>query len=142
MKLTRTITAAAASLALLGTLGLSTTAGAAVTPVMDAHETGWAHTVRTPGDVEIGQGGSPYLAHLTWQHWDGTWAGATGRLYVQNPHCTPSYLCPYHSYNVKVWLHGVIRHRGSAVFSRMRWTYGGHVLRLWVGRGGLWDYRP
>lgn len=143
MKLALTITAAATSAALLGTLGLSTGASAAVTPVMDAHVTGWTHMVRTPASIEIGQGGAPFITRLTWQHWGGTWAGGTGKLYVQrNPNCTPSYLCPYATWNVKVWLHRVITHRGTAVFSRMRWTYGraGHVLRLGLTRHGLWNY--
>ena len=139
------ITAAAASAALLGTLALSPGASAAVTPVMDAHVTGWTHMARTPAGIEIGQGGAPFITRLTWQHWGADTADGTGKLYVQhNPRCEPSYLCRNDEYNVKVWLHRVITHRGSAVFSRMRWTYGraGHVWRLWVRRGGFWTYTP
>lgn len=135
------ITAATASAALAATLAL-TPASAAVTPVMDAHATGWAHMVRSPASITIGMGGAPGVVHLKWQHW-GTWAGGTGKLIIMhNPACTPTYQCRYDTYNVKVWLHRVITHRGAKVFTRMRWTYGraGHVLRLRVTRGGDWTY--
>ena len=38
-------------------LWLSPAAYAATAPVMDAHATGWSHMVRSPVDIEIGQGG-------------------------------------------------------------------------------------
>ena len=143
MKTRLTITAAAATATLLGTLGLSTGASAAVTPVMDAHDNGWSHMVRSPHMVNIGNGGAPFITRLTWQHWGGAGADGTGKLYVQhNPRCEPTYRCRNDVYNVRVWMHRVITHRGSEVFSRMRWTYGraGHVLRLRVTRIGDWDY--
>ena len=138
------ITAAATSAALLGTLGLSTGASAAVTPVMNAHDTpGWTHMVRSPASIYIGQGGSPFLTRLTWTRWGAATADGTGKLHMQrNPDCTPSYLCPYATWNVKVRMRRVITHRGHEVFSRMRWTYGraGHVWRLRMTRRGYWDY--
>ena len=131
------------SAGLLGSaLWLSPAADAAATPVMDAHATGWSHMVRSPAHVEIGQGGAPFMKRLTWQ-WHAAYANGTGKLYVQhNPNCQPSYLCRYDVYNVKVYLHRVITHRGVAVFSRMRWTYGraGHVLFLRLTRVGNWTY--
>jgi hypothetical protein len=38
---------------------------------MDAHTTGWSRMVRSPADIEIGQGGAPFLVGLTWQQWHG-----------------------------------------------------------------------
>lgn len=129
---------------LLGsTLLLGAAADAATTPVMDAHATGWSHLVRTPVHIEIGNGGSPFIKHMSWQQWRATYANGTGKLYVQhNPNCQPSYLCRYDVYNVRVHLHRVITHRGVAVFSRMRWTYGraAHVLYLRLTGTGLWNY--
>ena len=132
------------SAGLLGSaLWLSPTADAATTPVVDAHATGWSHMVRSPGGIEIGQGGAPFLKRLTWQQWHASYANGTGKLLVQhNPHCQPSYLCRYDVYNAKVYLHRVITHRGTAVFGRMRWTYGraGHVLYLRLTSTGTWTY--
>lgn len=116
---------------------------AATTPVMDAHTTGWSHLVRSPARIEIGLGGAPFIKRLTWQQWHASYANGTGKLYVQhNPRCQPSYLCRDDVYNVKVYLHAVITHRSTAVFSRMRWTYGraGHVLYLRLTRAGNWAY--
>jgi hypothetical protein len=92
---------------LLGsTVWLGTVADAATTPVMDAHASGWSHMVRSPADIEIGNGGSPFIKRLSWQQWRATYANGTGKLYVQhNPNCQPSYLCRYDVYNVKVYLH-------------------------------------
>jgi hypothetical protein len=143
MKTRLTITAAATTAALAGTLALSPAASAAVTPVIDANATGWSHMTRQPAAIYIGNGGSPGVVHLSWQHWDGTWAGGTGKLIIMhNPHCTPTYQCRYDTYNVKVWLHRVITHRGVPVYSRMRWTYGRarHVLWLRLTRTGFWTY--
>jgi hypothetical protein len=126
-----------------GTLWLNSAADAATTPVMDAHAAGWSHLVRSPADIEIGQGGSPFIKRLSWQQWRAAYANGTGKLYVQhNPNCQPSYLCKYDEYNVRVYLHQVITHRGAAVFSRMRWTYGraGHVLYLRLTSTGYWTY--
>jgi hypothetical protein len=123
-------------------LWLSPAADAAATPVVDAHATGWSHLVRSPAQVEIGLGGAPFMKRLTWQ-WRAAHARGTGKLYVQhNPNCQPSYRCRYDVYNVKVYLHRVITHRGVSVFSRMRWTYGraGHVLFLRLTRAGNWTY--
>jgi hypothetical protein len=124
-------------------LVLGPAADAATTPAIDAHATGWSHMVRSPGDIEIGQGGAPFIKRLTWQQWRATYANGTGKLYVQhNPNCQPSYLCPYDVYNVELYLHRVITHRGTAVFSRMRWTYGraAHVLYLRLTGAGTWTY--
>ena len=119
---------------LLGsTLWLDTAADAAATPVVDAHAAGWSHMVRSPAGIEIGDGGAPFIKRLSWQQWRATHSNGTGKLHVQhNPSCQPSYLCRYDVYHVKVHLHRVITHRGTAVFSRMRWTYGraAHVLYL------------
>jgi hypothetical protein len=129
---------------LLGSaLWLGPAADAATTPVIDGHATGWSHMVQSPADIEIGQGGAPFIKRLTWQQWRATYANGTGKLYVQhNPNCQPSYLCRYDMYNVKVHLHRVITHRGTAVFSRMRWTYGraAHVLYLRLTDAGTWTY--
>jgi hypothetical protein len=128
---------------LLGTLWLDAAADAAATPVMDAHATGWSRMARSPADIELGNGGSPFINRLSWQQWRGTYANGTGKLYVQhNPNCQPSYLCRDDVYNVKVYLHRVITHRGTAVFSRMRWTYGraAHVLYLRLTNAGSWTY--
>ena len=130
--------------ALLGsTMWLGPAADAAPTPVMDAHATGWSHLVRSPPDIEIGQGGSPFITRLTWHRWRATYATATGLLHVlRNPHCQPSYRCRYDTYRVRVYLRRVITHRGQAVFTRMRWTYGraAHVLRLTLTGTGYWTY--
>jgi hypothetical protein len=99
--------------------------------------------VRSPADIEIGNGGAPFIKRVSWQHWRATYANGTGKLYVQhNPNCQPSYLCRYDVYNVKVYLHRVITHRGTAVISRMRWTYGraAHVLYLRLTSSGTWNY--
>jgi hypothetical protein len=129
---------------LLGsTLWVAAAADAATTPVMDAHATGWSHMVRSPADIEIGNGGAPFIKRVSWQQWRATYANGTGKLYVQhNPNCQPSYLCRYDVYNVKVYLHRVITHRGTAVISRMRWTYGraAHVLYLRLTNAGTWTY--
>ena len=94
---------------------------------------------------ERGEGGGENGENVcvTWQQWQATYANGTGKLLVQhNPHCQPSYLCRYDVYNAKVYLHRVITHRGTAVFGRMRWTYGraGHVLHLRLTRTGTWTY--
>jgi hypothetical protein len=126
-----------------GSLWLSPAAGSVTTPVMDAHTTGWSHMVRSPADIEIGQGGAPFLTGLTWQQWSGTYGNGTGKLHeLHNPNCHPAPLCPYDVYNVKIYLHQVITHRGTALFSRMRWTYGraAHVLYLRLTSTGFWDY--
>ena len=62
-------------------------------------------------------------------------------MHAQPAPAQPTYQCRYDTYNVKVWLHRVVTHRGAEVFTRMRWTYGraGHVLRLRVTRGGILD---
>lgn len=134
--LAATIAAAAVIAGALVSPGL---ASASVTPGMDAHATGWLHPARSPADIEIGEGGSPYLTRLVWVQWGGSSAYGTGKLHVMNPDCTPTYLCKYHTYSARVWLHRVITHRGVLVFSRMRWIYGraGHVQRLWLA-GGWW----
>ena len=91
--------------------------------------------VRSPAGIEIGDGGAPFIKRLSWQQWRATYANGTGKLHVQhNPSCQPSYLCRYDVCHVKVHLHRVITDRGTAVFSRMRWTYGraAHVLYLRV----------
>jgi hypothetical protein len=138
------IIAPLAGAALLGsTLLPGPTAAAATTPVMDAHVTGWSSLVRSPADIETGNGGSPFIKRLTWQQWRAGYANGTGKLYVQqNPNCAPGYLCRYDEYNVRVYLHRVITHRGAAVFSRMRWTYGraAHVLYLRLTSTGYWTY--
>jgi hypothetical protein len=139
----RIVTLLAGAALLGGTLWLGPVADAASTPVMDAHVTGWSHPVRSPAAIEIGQGGSPFLTRLTWQRWRPTYASGTGKLHIlHNPTCAPIYLCRYDVYNVTVYLHRVITHRGAAVFSRMRWTYGRarHVLYLRLTSTGYWDY--
>src|ERR1039457_5279755 len=129
---------------LLGSpLGLDPAADAATTPVMDAHAAGWSHMVRSPADIEIGNGGAPLIKRLSWQQWRQTYENGAGQLHEQhNPTCQPSYLCRYDVYNVKVYLHRVITQRGTAVFSRMRWTYGraAHVPYLRLTSTGSWTY--
>jgi hypothetical protein len=62
--------------------------------------------VRSPADIEIGQGGAPFLTGLTWQQWSGTYGNGTGKLHeLRNPNCHPAPLCPYDVYNVKIYLH-------------------------------------
>ena len=52
------------------------------------------------------------------------------------------WLSPAAAALAKVYLHRVITHRGTAVFGRMRWTYGraGHVLYLRLTSTGTWTY--
>jgi hypothetical protein len=139
----RAITLCLSVVLLGGSLWLTPPAGSVITPAMDAHTTGWSRLVRSPADIEIGQGAAPFLVGLTWQRWSGTYGNGTGKLHeLRNPNCHPAPLCPYDVYNVKVYLHQVITHRGAAVFSRMRWTYGhaAHVLFLRLTSTGFWDY--
>jgi len=98
------------------------------TPVMNAHATGWSQMVRSPADIEIGQGGSPFLTGLTWQQWRATYSNGTGKLHeLHNPNCHPVPLCPYDVYNVKVYLHRVITHRGRGCVQP-------HALDVWPRR--------
>lgn len=121
-------------------LGTTVPASAATTPVVPAANTGWSGMVRTPARFYIGNGGSPYMTRLTWPQWAAGYANGTGQLWLQSPTCTPTYLCPAHEYNVRVYLHRVITHNGVPVFSRMRWDYGRvhHIAYLYLDARGYW----
>jgi hypothetical protein len=129
--------AAAAMLALTGTQ-----AGAASTPVVYAHVSGWSSPSRHPATIYFGQGGSPILGHLTWRRW-GQDAYAQGRLETIAAGCVPTYLCTYHGRWASVWLHDVKTHGGTRYFAEMsvRFYSGGkqQVQRLAMGSRGYWN---
>src|ERR1022692_2773514 len=50
-------------------------------PVVYNHAEGWGDPATEPGNVTVGQGGSPYAGSLHWSYWAGFTAGATGKYH-------------------------------------------------------------
>jgi len=105
------------------------TANASTLPRVQANTNGWSGMVTRPGTIYVGQGGSPFVRHLTWSSWGNSVAFASGQLVQQDSGCTqPSYLCPVSKRPVTVYLHYVQSHNGSPYFKKMRWN--------WTSRNG------
>ena len=124
----------------LTTGSVAEAATAAPHPVVYNHAEGWGDPVTEPGNVTVGQGGSPYAGSLHWSYWAGFTARATGKYHQIAPGCTPTYQCPYDTRKVSVYLHRVRDHDGQAYFSRMRWTLtDGRVIHWRTDHGGYFD---
>jgi hypothetical protein len=92
-------------------------------PVVYNHAEGWGDPVTEPGNVTVGQGGSPYAGSLHWSYWAGFTAGATGKYHQIAPGCTPTYQCPYTHRYVAVTLSRAVHHGAKLFYTRMKWAY-------------------
>jgi hypothetical protein len=138
MKTPRKHALAAAAAAVLA-LSAAAPAAAAGLPVVYGGNDGWQESEVRPAGIYIGNGGSPWVSSLRWQDWTARTAYGRGILHIQNPACTPTYLCSYAKHHAGVWLHDVKTHAGQPYFADMNWSYnaGGkhHVVRLHVSHG-------
>jgi hypothetical protein len=118
--------------ALSGAAVAQSAAGASTTPVVyAAHEDGW-HPYVKPGSFYFGQGGAPYITSLTWHSWSGASAWGTGKLWTQQPGCSPSYKCPYYSRWVGVSMTTIRWHGGQRYYARM-------AIEFWNAGAWRWD---
>jgi hypothetical protein len=147
MNIIRKLLAGAAILgmALAGAAAVTVTASASTVPVVYAADTNAWHASVEPGRFFFGQGGAPYLTQLHWTSWNGTSAWATGKLWIQQPGCTPSYKCPYYSRWAGIYLNTIRWHNGTRYYARMaaRFYYGGkwHWDTGWIVNG-YWIFPP
>jgi len=120
MKITTFALAATAVAALLMPAAPASASTATTSPVVYAKGTGWHDSSRRPADFFFGLANGPYVKSLTWQYW-GSHGNAygQGRLEMQNPGCTPAYLCPYHGRWISVFLRDVRVHDGRDYFAKM-----------------------
>lgn len=138
------IIAVARAAAMAGILSASAAfalaASASASPVVYNYAEGFHHGRVQPRAIYVGSGGSPYVIHLRWSHWNRATASGHGRLWEQIPGCTkPTYQCPYYHHSARVYLYRVRSHHGTRYFSRMRWT--SHSERIvWKSDHGYWDY--
>ena len=110
-----------------GAIGAGTASASTVPAVYAAHNDGWNGYTK-PGYFTFGMGGSPYFTDLQWTSWNSSSAWGTGKLWTQQPGCTPSYLCPYSSRYVGVYLSTIRWHaRIHPYYARMdvKFYYGG-----------------
>lgn len=121
-------------------------AAAATQPVVFNYAEGWQHGRVRPRAIYIGNGGAPYVIRLSWSHWNGTSAYASGFLERQYASCLaskPAFKCPEHRYGVGVRLTRVATHDGVRYFSRMRWSWhtrsGAHRFTYWRTARGFWN---
>jgi|SRR6266704_774020 len=125
----------------LAAVAVSTPAASAGTrplPVIYNQNNGWNNAHVRPHAIYVGNGGAPFIRRMHWTHWSPFTAAGHGRLHEQKPGCTrPSYLCPYMSHRVRVYLHRVRTHLGAGYFSRMRWISHGQRYH-WRLRQGFW----
>ena len=124
---------AAAILAVLAVMGTGTGTGtaraasAAPPPGAPLVQTipgnGWSHMSYRPGEILVGQGGSPIVRHLAWGSWT-TSAATTRAGQILQFFCPgPSSGCPGTTHPVTVFLHDVRTHNGHPYFAKMRWTW-------------------
>ncbi len=146
--------AASAALVLTGGAASAGTAPASPPPgipLVSAQVTGWSNFQYRPGVIYVGQRGLPFVTHLSWRYGNGYWnyASATTRtgeivLYWPQPG-VPSYLWPYSTHFVSVYLHAPLTHNGQPYFSKMRWTWhnvhGVPKAMYWLTVGGDWSPR-
>ena len=120
MKIIRKLLAGAAILGALLSVAISgNTASASTVPVVyAAHIDGW-HGYVKPGSFGFGNGGAPYITQLKWKSWGSGSAWGTGRLWIQNSGCSPSYKCGYSSRWVGLYLSTVRTHGSVKYYARM-----------------------
>jgi hypothetical protein len=111
------------------------------TPVV--YEQGWNTGHVRPHVIGIGEGGSPGVIRLSWSHWTGSSARASGKLdMLRNPSCTPTATCRYIKRPVVVRLSRVRQHGSNPYYSRMSWSFSAHgrhhVARGHMNRRGWW----
>ena len=150
---THTIRSALAALAAAAALTITGATAAAAAPAspppgiplaLTASAT-WSYLAYHPGAIYVGNGGSPFVTHLSWSA-PGTWtdtsaANRTGIIVQYWPNGQPSYLWPSTTRPVKVYLHDVLSHNGQPYFAKMRWNwinaYGKAQVMYWmVGTSG------
>jgi hypothetical protein len=147
MKLTRKLLACAIILAglLAGMAAISTSsAGAAVLPVVYGTQANGWHAHTKPASIAFGMGGAPFITGLKWTSWGAGSAWGTGKLWTQTPGCAPSYLCAYHSRWVGVYLN-VVKLRGTVrYYSRMSVEFFVSGKAHWdtgkQGTAGYWQF--
>jgi hypothetical protein len=121
------------------------TASASTVPVIyAAHADGW-HGYVKPGQVQFFlNGGGPFITNLTWKSWSANSAWGTGRLWTQQPGCTPIASCRYYSRWVGLSMTTIRKHGAQAYYARMaaeffvsgkaRWDVG------WLSGNGFWTF--
>lgn len=107
-------------------------ANASTVPVVYAADADGWHAHVKPAATYFGNGGAPYITQLRWSSGNGTSAWATGKLWTQQPGCSPSYTCPYYSRWAGVYLNTIRSHNGTRYYARM-------AVKLWYGGKWRWD---
>jgi hypothetical protein len=122
------ITAAvlAGGLAACGTSGASAhlpaaaRSGATAVPVrVQPNVVGWSGMMERPDHIYVGMGGAPIVRQLTWRHWGGAQAWATGQLDVFWPQRGP--ISGWHptTYPVRVRLQDILTRDGQPSYRKM-----------------------
>ena len=111
--------------------GEGAASASAVPVVYAAHNDGW-HGYVKPGSFGFGNGGAPYITQLKWKSWGSRSAWGTGRLWIENSGCSPSYKCGYSSRWVGLYL-STIRTQGSVKY------YARMAAELFVSGKARWE---
>jgi hypothetical protein len=118
---------AAAVLAITGATAAAAASPPPGTPLALTASATWAYLGYHPGAIYVGNGGSPFVAYLSWSA-PGTWTGTSaanraGSIVQYWPNGGPSYQWPSTARPVKVYLHDVQSHNGQPYFAKMRWSW-------------------
>lgn len=132
---------AVALLAVLAVLGTDPARAASAapppgTPLVSHTTGGWPSLAYRPGEILVGNGGSPIVRHLAWGSWTTSAASTLAGQIVLFFCPGPSSGCRGTTHPVTVFLHDVRVHRGQPYFAKMRWTWrnrNGHVrVAYWL----------
>lgn len=84
---------------------------------------GWSGMVERPRAIYVGMGGAPVAQRLSWHHWGGATAWASGTLDIYWPQAGP--ISGWHptTYPVTVHLQRIQTHSGQPSYRQMEYSY-------------------